>query len=130
MAAVTFAALPFITLIIWVIVWVLSQLVADIHRHQQWMASLTAEQRGSVILAEAAAAIAAASESREHQKRLDARLTASVMGYTMPDGVTPRPTDLLRTLHEEQMRRDILQAQHDELTRANQIGQGFKAWKS
>jgi hypothetical protein len=112
-AALFFAALPFLPLACFVIY----RLCVEMAHYKEWMASLTLEERAGVYLAEAVATAEAAWRAREHRKQVDARLTSSVMGYTGPDGVTPTPTDQLRAMREQQMRRDILQAQHDALAR-------------
>ena len=79
--------------------WVVTQVVkfsAQQHRsYREWKASLTPQQRAAVDLAKAAAMTAAAVAMWQRHKRTDARLTSSVMGRTMPDGHTMRPTDRL-----------------------------------
>ena len=73
---------------------------AEHQRYRAWKASLTPEQRLAVELAEAAAATATAIALWEHHKAVDARLTSSVMGHTMPDGHTMRPTDRLASYRQ------------------------------
>jgi hypothetical protein len=63
---------------------------AEHRRYREWKAGLPPEQRPVVELAEAAAL--AAVSLHERHKRVDAQLTASVVRNTMPDGITPRPT--------------------------------------
>ena len=44
---------------------------------------------------------AAAIAMRKHHRRTDTRLTSSVMGHTMPDGHTMRPTDRLAAYRQQ-----------------------------
>jgi hypothetical protein len=74
---------------------------AEHQRYRAWKASLTPEQRSAVELAEAVAATAAVIAMWEHRKQVDARLTSSVMGYTMPGGQTPRPSERIMS-HRQQ----------------------------
>jgi hypothetical protein len=69
-------------------------------RYHEWKASLLPEQRMAVELAKAAALTAAAIAMWERHKRVDARLTSSVMGRTMPDGHTMRPADRLASYRQ------------------------------
>ena len=75
-----FVALPVIALAIVVIAAIAKAAAAEHRRYREWKASLPPEQRAAVELAEAAAAAAAAIAMWEHHKRVDARLSASVMG--------------------------------------------------
>ena len=43
---------------------------------------------------------AAAAAMRRYHKRTDATLTSSVMGHTMPDGHTMRPTNRLASYRQ------------------------------
>ena len=96
----SFWGVVFILMPLWAgIGWVVTEVVkfsAQQHRrYREWKASLTPQQRAAVDLAEAAAMTAAAVAMREHHKRTNARLFSSVMGHTMPDGHTMRPSDRL-----------------------------------
>jgi len=57
---------------------------AEHRRYRDWKAALPPEQ--------CAALMATASAIHKRHKRANARLTSSVMGRTMPDGRTPRPS--------------------------------------
>jgi hypothetical protein len=71
---------------------------------------LTPEQRTAVELAEATAMTAAAVALWERHKRVDARLTSSVMGRTMPDGHTMRPSDRIASYRQQsEMRHPVPQ---------------------
>jgi hypothetical protein len=95
-----FIALPVIALAI-VVVAAIAHVAAGEHRqYRAWKASLPPEERMAVELAEAAALTAAAIAWHEHNKRVDARLTSSVMGYTMPDGHTMRPSDRIASYQQ------------------------------
>ena len=101
----SFWGVVFILMPLWAgIGWVVTQVVkfsAQQHRrYRVWKASLTPQQRAAVDLAEAAAMTAAAVAMWEHHKRTDARLTSSVMGRTMPDGHTMRPSDRLASYRQ------------------------------
>jgi hypothetical protein len=100
----SFWGIVFILIPLWAgIGWVVTQVVkfsAQQHRrYREWKASLTPQQRAAVDLAEAAAMTAAAAMRQRH-KRTDARLTSSVLGYTLPDGHTMRPTDRLASYRQ------------------------------
>ncbi|HEY6310704.1 MAG TPA: hypothetical protein VIY52_07840 [Streptosporangiaceae bacterium] len=64
----------------WIVTEVVKFSVQQHRRYRAWKASLTPQQRAAVDLAEAAAITTAVAAMREHHKRTDARLTASVMG--------------------------------------------------
>jgi hypothetical protein len=81
-----FIALPVIAPAIVVVAGITRAVATEHRRYREWKAALTPEQRAAVGLAEAAALTAAAIAMWEHHKRVDARLTSSVMGRTMPDG--------------------------------------------
>jgi hypothetical protein len=94
----SFWGLIFILMPLWAgIGWAVTQVVkfsAQHHRrYRAWRAGLTPQQRAAVDLAEAAAMTATAVAMRQHHKHTNARLFNSVMGHTMPDGQTMRPTD-------------------------------------
>ena len=89
---VVFILMPLWTGIGWVVTEVMKFSAQQHRRYREWKASLTPQQRAAVDLAEAAAMTAAVVAMRKHHKRTDARLTSSVMGRTMPDGRTPRPS--------------------------------------
>jgi len=101
----TFWGVVFILMPLWAgIGWVVTQVVkfsAQQHRrYREWKASLTPQQQAAADLAEAAAMTGAAIAMREHHKRTDARLTSSIMGRTMPDGHTMRPSDRLASYRQ------------------------------
>jgi len=75
-----FTALPVITVAIVVVIAIAKAAAAEHRRYREWKASLPPEQRMAMELAEAAAMTAAAVAWHEHNKRVDARLSASVMG--------------------------------------------------
>ena len=90
----------FILMPLWAgIGWVVTEVVkfsAQQHRqYREWKASLTPQQRAAVDLAEVAAMAATAVAMWEHHRRINARLSSSVLGHTMPDGHTMRPSDRL-----------------------------------
>jgi hypothetical protein len=70
-------------------------------RYQEWKASLTPEQRAAVELGEAAAAVVATLEMIHHAREMGRRNTSSAMGYTMPDGHSPRPSQRLAALRQQ-----------------------------
>ena len=101
----SFWGVVFILMPLWAgIGWVVTEVVkfsAQQHRrYREWKASLTPQQRAAADLAEAAAMTAAAVAMWEHHKRTNARLTSSVMGHTMPDGHTMRPSDRLASYRQ------------------------------
>jgi hypothetical protein len=75
---------------------------AQARRYQAWKASLSPQDRAMVKAAEATAMVAGSILLHQHSKAVNERLRSSVMGHTMPDGVTPRPTDRIRARHEQQ----------------------------
>ena len=85
--------------------WMVTEVVrfsAQQHRrYREWKESLTPQQRAAVDLAEAAAMTAADLAMRQHHKRTNARLFSSVMGHTMPDGHTMRPTDRIASYRQQ-----------------------------
>jgi hypothetical protein len=87
-----FIAVPVIMGATWLLAAMVRAAAAEHRRYRAWRASLTPEQRAAVELAEAVAATAAAIAMWEHHKGTGARLTGSVMGYTLPDGQTTRPS--------------------------------------
>jgi len=89
---VVFILMPMWAGIGWVVTEVVKFSAQQHRRYREWKASLTPQQRAAVDLAEAAAMTAAAIAMQERHKRTDARLTSSVMGRTMPDGHTLRPS--------------------------------------
>jgi hypothetical protein len=90
---VVFILMPLWAGIGWVVTQVVKFSVQQHRRYRAWKASLTPQQRAAVDLAEAAAMTAAGIAMRQRHKRTNARLFSSVMGHTMPDGHTMRPTD-------------------------------------
>jgi hypothetical protein len=80
-----FIALPFIAGAIRLLAAIAHVAAGEHRQYRAWKASLPPEERMAVELAEAAALTAAAIAWHEHNKRVDAQLTSSVMGYTMPD---------------------------------------------
>jgi hypothetical protein len=101
----SFWGVVFILMPLWAgIGWVVTEVVkfsAQQHRrYREWKASLTPQQRAAAGLAEAAAMTVAAVAMRKRHKRTDARLTSSVMGYTMPDGHTMQPSDRLASYRQ------------------------------
>jgi hypothetical protein len=105
-----FILAPFIAGAVWVLVQVAEIAAAEHRRYREWKASLTPQQRMAVELSETAALTAAAVAWHKHNKQVDARLTSSVMGWTMPDGVTPRPSQRAALRHQQQPY--VRQAQH------------------
>ena len=97
---VVFILMPLWAGIGWVVIEVVKFSAQQHRRYREWKASLTPQQRAAVDLAEAAAMTAAVIAMREHHKRTDARLTSSVMGHTMPDGHTMRPSDRLASYRQ------------------------------
>jgi hypothetical protein len=75
-----FMALPVIAGAIWLGAAVVRAAAAERQRYRAWKATLAPEQRMAVELSETAALTAAAVAWHQHHKRLDARLSASVMG--------------------------------------------------
>ena len=75
-----FIALPAITLAIVATAAIARAAAAEHQRYRAWKASLPSEQRVAVELVEVAAMTAAAVAMHERHKRVDARLTESVMG--------------------------------------------------
>ena len=101
----SFWGVVFILMPLWAgIGWVVTETVkfsAQQHRrYRAWKASLTPQQRAAVDLAEAAAMTAAVVAMRQHHERTNARLTRSVMGHTVPDGHTMRPTERLASYRQ------------------------------
>ena len=72
--------LPLIIAALWLVIVIARMAAAEHRRYRAWKATLPPEQRTAVELAEAAALTVAAIAWHEHNKRVDARLTASVMG--------------------------------------------------
>jgi hypothetical protein len=72
--------LPLIVAVLWIAVRIAGMAAGEHRRYQAWKGTLPPGQRTAVELAEAAALTAAAIAWHEHNKRADARLTASVMG--------------------------------------------------
>jgi hypothetical protein len=70
-------------------------------QYQAWENGLTPEQRTAVELAELAALSDAAWALHEHHRRMDERLTSSVMGRTLPDGRGPRPTQQIASYRQQ-----------------------------
>jgi hypothetical protein len=105
-----FILAPFIAGAVWVLVQVAEIAAAEHRRYREWKASLTPQQRMAVELSETAALTAAAVAWHKHNKQVDTRLTSSVMGWTMPDGVTPRPSQRAALRHQQQPY--VRQAQH------------------
>ena len=102
----TFWGVVFILMPLWAgIGWVVTEVVKfsaqQYRRYREWKASLTPQQRAEVDLAETAAMTAAAVAMRQHHKRTNARLFNSVMGRTMPDGHTMRPTDRIASYRQQ-----------------------------
>jgi len=95
-----FLALPLIVGVAWLLAAIVRTAAAEHQRYRAWKARLTPEQRAAVELAEAAAT-AAVVAMWEHHKRTDARLTSSVMGRTMPDGHTPRPSQRIEAYRQQ-----------------------------
>ena len=75
-----FIALPVIALANVVVAAIAKAAAAEHQRYRAWKTSLPPEQRMAVEVAEAAAMTAAAVAWHEHNKKVDARLSASVMG--------------------------------------------------
>ena len=98
---VVFTLMPLWTGIGWIVTEVVKFSAQQHRRYREWKASLTPEQRAAADLAEAAAITAAAVAMWKHHKRTDARLTSSVMGRTMPDGHTMRPSDRLASYRQQ-----------------------------
>ena len=84
----------------WVVTRVVKFSAQQHRRYREWKASLTPQQRAAADLAEAAAMTAAAVAMWQHHKRTDARLASSVMGHTMPDGHTMRPSDRIASYRQ------------------------------
>jgi len=95
-----FIALPVIAGAIRLLAAIAKAIAAEHQRYLAWKAALTPEQRAAVELGELAALTAAAIAMHERHKRRDAELTSSVMGYTMPDGYTPRPSQRIAAYRE------------------------------
>jgi hypothetical protein len=83
-------ALPFLIGAIWLAVQVIRETARAYRQYRTWKAGLSPEDRAKVELAETAAIWGGAAILHEHRKATSARLASSVMGRTMPDGVTPR----------------------------------------
>lgn len=96
-----FIAAPLLVLALQVIVGVAKAAAAEHRRYVAWKETLPHEQRAAIELAEAAALTAAAIAAHERHKRTNARLSASVMGYTMPDGRTPRPSQRIAAYQQQ-----------------------------
>jgi hypothetical protein len=96
-----FIAAPLLALALRVIAAIAKDAAAEHRCCQSWKATLTPEQRAAVEVAETAAAAAAAIAMWEHHKRVDAGLTSSVMGRTMPDGHTLRPLDKMAAYRQQ-----------------------------
>jgi hypothetical protein len=75
-----FIALPVIALANVVVAAIAKAAAAEHQRYRAWKTSLPPEQRMAVELAEAAAMTAAAVAWHAHNKKVDARLSASVIG--------------------------------------------------
>jgi len=101
-----FIALPVIAVAIVVVAVIAKVAAAEHRRYKAWKASLDPGQRAAVELAEAAAATVAAIGMRQHHKRVDVRLTSSVMGRTMPDGHTARPSERVAACHQQAVQQD------------------------
>ncbi len=96
-----FIAAPLLALAPGVTAAIATAAAADHRRYHEWKSSLPPEERAAVELAEAAAMAAAAVAVHERHKRTNARLTSSVMGLTMPDGHTPRPTQRIASYRQQ-----------------------------
>ena len=74
-------------------------------RHRAWKGTLPPDKRREVEIAETAAIWGAAYAAHRHMSKKyhenQARLATSAMGQTMPDGVTPRPTDRIAALRQQ-----------------------------
>ena len=98
---VVFILMPLWAGIGWVVTKVVNFSAQQHRRYREWKASLTPQQRAAADLAEAAAMTDAAIAMWEHHKRTNARLFSSVMGRTMPDGHTMRPSDRLAAYRQQ-----------------------------
>ena len=98
---VVFILMPLWAGIGWVVTKVVNFSAQQHRRYREWKASLTPQQRAAADLAEAAAMTDAAMAMWEHHKRTNARLFSSVMGRTMPDGHTMRPSDRIAAYRQQ-----------------------------
>jgi hypothetical protein len=96
-----FIALPVIALANRVVAGIARAVAAEHRRYREWKAGPAARAAGGGRAGRGGGGDRSPIAMWEHHKRVDARLTSSVMGYTMPDGHIPRPSDRIAAYRQQ-----------------------------